>query len=77
MHLANSIGYEQVEHEVLRIPSTRNLCVVGRTPRVEELEGERWNDVLELLEKEVDDVKAAARDWIQGAIGLRKGGTGH
>jgi hypothetical protein len=77
MHLATSIGYEHVEHEVLRIPSTRNLCVVGRTPRVEEEEEERWSDVLEVLEKEVDDVESAARDWIQGALSLRKGGTGH
>jgi tRNASer (uridine44-2'-O)-methyltransferase len=77
MHLATSIGFSPVEHEVLRIPSTRNLCVVGRTPRAEDVEDERWRDVLDVLEKEVDDVGVAAKEWVLGAVGLRRGGVGH
>lgn len=79
MNLASSIGFETVATEMLRIPSTRNLCVVGASPRVQDDDIVRWMDVREVMEREVDDVRKAAQDWVNEALGLRKPGraSGH
>jgi tRNASer (uridine44-2'-O)-methyltransferase len=83
MHLALNVGF-QVRQEVLRIPSTRNLCVVGTMPLPAEsanVEGEsldaesKEEKIAEVLQKEVgSDVSKAARDWVEGALGLTKAG---
>jgi tRNASer (uridine44-2'-O)-methyltransferase len=75
MHLATSAGFTSVEHEVLRIPSTRNLCVVGRSPREEGDVERRREDVLEVVQGEVSDVLVAAKEWVKGAEELRRPGV--
>jgi tRNASer (uridine44-2'-O)-methyltransferase len=75
MHLASSAGFASVEHEVLRIPSTRNLCVVGRAPREENDADKRREDVREVAQDEVGNVLAAAEDWVRGAEALRRPGA--
>jgi tRNASer (uridine44-2'-O)-methyltransferase len=80
-HLTESTGYK-VEKEHLRIPSTRNIAVVGRT-RVKEGEeegglGERLEQLRDLVEKEMGGVSVGqVRDmWIKSGDGLLKPGKG-
>ncbi|TKA40250.1 hypothetical protein B0A54_10856 [Friedmanniomyces endolithicus] len=85
--LAQDVGFE-VEEEVLRIPSTRNLCIVGRR-RAEEICGNVTGDdegfaarreiVMGIVEAEVGrSVEVVGGEWIARAEGLgRKPGSGH
>ncbi|KAL9097975.1 MAG: hypothetical protein Q9163_006270, partial [Psora crenata] len=75
-HLAARVGYE-VEREMLRLPSTRNLGLVGRTLRDgfarEGLE-ERKQKVIEIVREN----KADGALWIERANGLTSGaGSAH
>ncbi|KAK1049028.1 tRNA(Ser) Um(44) 2'-O-methyltransferase [Friedmanniomyces endolithicus] len=85
--LAQDVGFE-LEEEVLRIPSTRNLCIVGRR-RAEEICGNVTGDdegfaarreiVMGIVEAEVGrSVEVVGGEWIARAEGLgRKPGSGH
>ncbi|MCJ1481096.1 tRNA(Ser) Um(44) 2'-O-methyltransferase [Schaereria dolodes] len=66
-HLASEVGYE-VEREMLRIPSTRNVGIVGRTsmPEGQDYEARRKR-VAEIVRKEGADGMA----WIQRCEGLK------
>ena len=76
-HLAGRVGYE-VEREWLRLPSTRNMGIVGRRMR-EGLEGEG----LEERRRRVADIVAGegadGMVWVKRARGLMSGsgGEGH
>ncbi|KAK1064677.1 tRNA(Ser) Um(44) 2'-O-methyltransferase [Friedmanniomyces endolithicus] len=85
--LAQDVGFE-VEEEVLRIPSTRNLCIVGRR-RAEDTSGSvtgaeeefvvRRGRVVGIVEREMGrSVEVVGGEWIARAEGLgRKPGIGH
>lgn len=71
-HLAGEVGYV-VEKEVLRIPSTRNVGIVGRgwlEGRKDEGEKERRERVVEIARREGAD----GRVWVKRCVGLAKGG---
>ena len=75
-HLAAQAGYT-VEKEMLRLPSTRNVGIVGRALRAE-FEGEtldaKRRRVAEIASKE----KADGVQWVERARGLTYGaGAGH
>ena len=78
--LATEVGYE-VEKEVLRIPSTRNIAIVGRRHRQGEGEGgddKRKREAVKILEREVGSVKDVGREWVERARKIAKGkGAGH
>lgn len=71
--LAEEVGFK-AEHDVLRIPSTRNNCIVGRSPSP----GGEDNDaravkVVKIIEQELrTDIQTASRDWISRAEKLSK-----
>ena len=70
-HLASSVDYV-VEHEMLRIPSTRNVGIVGRTwveNSMAKDEAARREKVLEIVKKERADGKV----WVERCGGLKKG----
>jgi tRNASer (uridine44-2'-O)-methyltransferase len=75
MHMALSLGFT-VQQEILRIPSTRNLCVLGRLPEIASTTGDidaRQAKVEQLIRQEVrGDVQKAADEWIKEALGLTK-----
>ncbi|KAK0257274.1 hypothetical protein B0A54_07329 [Friedmanniomyces endolithicus] len=85
--LAQDVGFE-VEEEVLRIPSTRNLCIVGRR-RAEDTSGSvtgveeefavRRERAVRIVEREMGrSVGVVGGEWIARAEGLgRKPGSGH
>lgn len=73
-HLAGEVGYV-VEREVLRIPSTRNMGIIGRgwvEGRAEEGEKERRERVIRIARREGAD----GRVWVKRCVGLGKGGGG-
>ncbi|KAF1835799.1 DUF1613-domain-containing protein [Decorospora gaudefroyi] len=81
-HLTESVGYE-VEREHLRIPSTRNIAVVGRARLAREDDGasveERMEEVKKIIEKETGGmtVEQVGAMWMKSGDGLlkpRKGG---
>jgi tRNASer (uridine44-2'-O)-methyltransferase len=90
MRLAERVGYA-VESEHLRIPSTRNLCVIGRGFSEEPCFGKKQRDkdgdsdrgsdvdrfqiVEELVEEEVGDLDEAARNWVKEVRGLSSAGV--
>jgi tRNASer (uridine44-2'-O)-methyltransferase len=80
-HLTESTGYK-VEKEYLRIPSTRNIAVVGRTSAKEGEEenrlGERLGEMRELVEKEMGGVSVGQvfGMWMKSGDGLLKPGKG-
>jgi tRNASer (uridine44-2'-O)-methyltransferase len=79
--LATEVGYE-VEKEVLRIPSTRNIAIVGRRHQQDEGEGDdekrRRETVKEILEREVGSVEDVGREWVERVRKIAKGkGAGH
>ncbi|KAK5115407.1 hypothetical protein LTR85_009867 [Meristemomyces frigidus] len=82
--LAEEVGFE-AEREVLRIPSTRNQCIVGRKMRgdaqVAEADGAglRENVVRGVVEREVaKTVAEVGRQWIERAERLAlKPASGH
>ncbi|KAL9131140.1 MAG: hypothetical protein Q9217_000841 [Psora testacea] len=72
--LAVMVGYE-VEREMLRLPSTRNVGIVGRTWRAgfeEEALEERTSRIAEIVREE----KADEGMWIERAKGLVQGHGG-
>ncbi|KAK5115135.1 hypothetical protein LTR62_001832 [Meristemomyces frigidus] len=90
--LAEAVDF-QPEQEVLRIPSTRNLCIVGRY-RSRSRSGDECRDgrtsdgedrearvvqVRDLVEAEVGrSIEVVGRGWVERADGLaRKPGSGH
>ena len=75
-HLAARVGYK-VEREMLRMPSTRNVGIVGRT-----LMPEFQEETLETRRERVTEIvmneKADGAQWVQRARGLMSGkGSGH
>jgi len=79
--MATEVGYE-VEKEVLRIPSTRNIAIVGRRHGRGEAEAgddkRREEVVKEILEREVGSVEDVGREWVERARKIAKGkGSGH
>jgi len=78
--LTADVGYE-VEKEMLRIPSTRNACIVGRkTTEAEQGKtlDERMQDVRKIVEREIGDVEKAGREWVERAEKIAKSkGTCH
>ena len=75
-HLAARVGYK-VEREMLRMPSTRNVGIVGRAmmPEFEE-------DMIDVRRARVSEVvineKTDAAQWVERARGLMRGrGSGH
>ncbi|KAK0282291.1 tRNA(Ser) Um(44) 2'-O-methyltransferase [Friedmanniomyces endolithicus] len=85
--LAQDVGFE-VKEEVLRIPSTRNLCIVGRrragdtsgsVTGAEEDFAVRRERAVRIVEREMGrSVEVVGGEWIARAEGLgRKPGSGH
>jgi tRNASer (uridine44-2'-O)-methyltransferase len=78
MNLSQELGFD-VESEVLRIPSTRNMSVVCKRPAatdgLSDLEQEQR--LKRLLQTEIGGVRAAALDWVEGALSLKKKAGGH
>jgi tRNASer (uridine44-2'-O)-methyltransferase len=70
------------EQDVLRIPSTRNQCIIGRQSRHvethEDLEGKRTR-VIQLVERETkSSIALVAKDWVDRAQKLMlKPASGH
>lgn len=77
--LASELGFE-VEKEVLRIPSTRNLAIICRnTPESDNLPFEtREERVRVIVTREVGSLDQVARTWVERARVIAKGrGSGH
>ena len=82
--LAEEVDFEP-EQEVLRIPSTRNQCIIGRHKRSKEsepekdVELERRQHVADVIERESGrSVTNIGTDWIARAEKLaKKPGSGH
>ena len=76
--LAAEVGFA-VEKEVLRIPSTRNVAVIGRHCRFGgDSSEERLQRVRDILGREVGSVEAVGREWIERARKIAKGkDSGH
>jgi len=82
-HLTEAVGYE-VEKEHLRIPSTRNVAILGRTvieevPKQDPQMEERIRLVRELVSKEMGDcetMEQVCRMWITSGSGLTKTSKG-
>lgn len=79
--LALEVGYKP-EQDVLRIPSTRNSCIVGRSMNEGDLsdnDNNRSQKVIELVERELKTgISTVAVDWIGRAEKLiKKPGSGH
>ncbi|KAK3080268.1 hypothetical protein LTS18_002681, partial [Coniosporium uncinatum] len=84
--LAGEVGFV-TEREMLRIPSTRNACIVGRRKRT--LEGkltehpktsleERLRVVEKIVERETGTVEKVGREWRERAEKVaRSKGTCH
>ena len=73
-NLAGRVGYE-VEREMLRLPSTRNLGIVGRTLKkgFEDDEVEKRRERVEAI---VIEEKADGEAWLARAKGLTEGQDG-
>lgn len=75
-HLAARVGY-RVEREMLRMPSTRNVGIVGRT-MIKGFENETVDTRRERVSEIVLNEKADGAQWVARARGLMKGnGSGH
>lgn len=82
--LVAEVGFEP-EHEVLRIPSTRNHCIVGRRKRgephdiVEPEDGVKKQTVIDIVEHELGkSIDVVGEDWLGRAEKLaKKPGSGH
>lgn len=78
--LAEEMGFE-TESDVLRIPSTRNTCIVGKWQKNETKDHleERFDKVAELVARELKkDIKSVAEEWIERAEKLmKKPSSGH
>ena len=75
-HLAARVGYK-VEREMLRMPSTRNVGIVGRA-MMPEFQEERLDTRRERVSEIVKIEKADGAQWVERARGLMRGkGSGH
>ena len=82
--LAAEVGFEP-EHEVLRIPSTRNQCIIGRRKRgyphdiVETENGVKEQTIIDIVEHELGkSIDVVGEDWLARAETLaKKPGSGH
>lgn len=78
--MADEVGFT-TEADVLRIPSTRNHCIVGRCPDRARLssQDERQGTVKEILEREVGKpIDVIGAEWVERAMKLaKKPGSGH
>ena len=74
-HLSARVGYE-VEREMLRLPSTRNLGIVGRSFR-DGFELLPLEDRKKMVDEIVREEKADGGAWVERAKGLIGGGGGH
>lgn len=75
-HLAARVGYK-VEREMLRMPSTRNVGIVGRAMMLES-EEEMLDTRRERVREIVSNEKADGAQWVERARGLMSGkGSGH
>lgn len=82
--LAEEVGFEP-EKEILRIPSTRNQCIIGRRCRDDIGAGtsdnaeQRKQKILEIVQRELGNhIEKIAADWIARVEKLaRKPGSGH
>ena len=75
-HLAARVGY-RVEREMLRMPSTRNVGIVGRA-MMQGFEDETVDTRRERVSEIVMNEKAVGAQWVARVRGLRKGnGSGH
>ena len=81
--LAEEVGFEP-ETEVLRIPSTRNQCIIGQKVALNAESGEhgdidRQQAVVEIVGRELGRyVASVATEWIERASRLaKKPGSGH
>lgn len=76
-HLASRVGYE-VEREWLRLPSTRNVGIIGRRLG-EDFEGEGLEERRKRLVDIVAGERADGLVWVKRATGLMSGngGEGH
>lgn len=82
-YLSEAVGYK-VEKEMLRIPSTRNACLLGRRPTARRDDGGaegtcRRNRVREMVAKELGmSLDVVRRDWVARARQLAgTKGVGH
>lgn len=67
-HLASEVGYE-VEREMLRIPSTRNVGIVGRNMKPGS-EHETWELKTDRVKRIASKEKADGAVWVEGARSL-------
>ena len=75
-HLAARVGYK-VEREMLRMPSTRNVGIVGRA-LMPDFQDEPLETRRERVREIVMNEKADGAQWVQRARGLMSGkGSGH
>ena len=78
--LSEEVGFE-AEKEILRIPSTRNTCILGRRRKfAAECKLDRRKDVVaELVERELGrDIAHVAEEWLGRAEKIaQKPGSGH
>lgn len=80
--LAVEVGFE-TQREVLRIPSTRNLCVFGKFHAADDDGGDgvdaRRERIVGIVEREVKmSVDAVGKAWVERGMGLgAKPGSGH
>ena len=75
-HLAARVGF-RVEREMLRMPSTRNVGIVGRA-MMPEFEEETLDARRERVSEIVINEKADGAQWVERARGLMRGkGSGH
>ncbi|KAL9136350.1 MAG: hypothetical protein Q9175_002449 [Cornicularia normoerica] len=75
-HLAARVGY-RVEREMLRMPSTRNVGIVGRV-MMPDFKENRLDARREQVSEIVTNEKADGAQWVERARGLMRGkGSGH
>ncbi len=75
-HLAARVGYK-VEREILRMPSTRNVGIVGRAV-MSDFKEETLDTRRERVSEIVINEKADGAQWVERARGLMRGnGSGH
>ena len=76
--LTEELGYD-AQNEVLRIPSTRNIAIVGRPKTTGSGDAEGKMEVVRrIIYREIGELEKAGREWVEQAHKLRKGkGSGH
>lgn len=72
--LASEVGFE-VEKEVLRIPSTRNIAIIGRHLLDRETKSNEYREekVREIVNREVGSVEYVGKQWMERATMLLRG----